>query len=51
MDVVEQPANTVVEIPRKQQLIRRPIHVHEGVIARLETCERKKDSIRGTNWF
>lgn len=48
MDVVEQPANTVVEIPRKQQLIRRPIHVHEGVIARLETCERKKDSIRGS---
>ncbi|GBE58690.1 non-ribosomal peptide synthetase, putative [Babesia ovata] len=48
MDVVEVKPQDALEAVRRRPLERRPVYVHEGVIARLETCERKKDYIRGS---
>ncbi|GFE53448.1 SAC3 GANP family protein, putative [Babesia ovis] len=48
MDVIEAPKPTALDVSKRQPLIRRSVYVHEGVIARLETCERKLDSFRGS---
>ncbi|CDR97288.1 hypothetical protein, conserved [Babesia bigemina] len=48
MDIVEVKPQDALQAVRRRPLERRPVHIHEGVIARLETCERKKDHIRGS---
>ncbi|KAK1445057.1 hypothetical protein BgAZ_109630 [Babesia gibsoni] len=48
MEVVERKAVSAVDVRRRQQLPRRPVFVHEDVISRLQTCERKKEFIKGS---
>ncbi|ORM40225.1 uncharacterized protein BXIN_1374 [Babesia sp. Xinjiang] len=48
MDVVEVKPAGALQAVRRRPLERRPLYVHEGVIARLETYERKRESLRGS---
>ncbi|GIX60619.1 caspase-14-like isoform X5 [Babesia caballi] len=48
MEVIPVKLAEALDTLKRKQLERRPVRVHEGVIARLETCERKRDSSRGS---
>eukprot|EP00371_Babesia_bovis_P003333 XP_001611980.1 hypothetical protein [Babesia bovis T2Bo] len=48
MDIVEKNTPDALEAVKRQPLKPRPIYVHEAVVARLDACERKRDSFRGS---